>query len=118
VGLRLLRAARSHALLTDRPIAWTVDRPQRRHLAGSVVFGTGWAIAGACPGPIATQLGQGIGWSLFTTAGLLAGIALYLRRQAVIATPRDRPPRARRPRRGSRAPDGPRGREARGTPAA
>jgi uncharacterized membrane protein YedE/YeeE len=50
-----------------------------------VVFGTGWAIADACPGPIATQLGQGIWWSVFTIAGLVTGIALYLRgrRQAV-----------------------------------
>jgi uncharacterized membrane protein YedE/YeeE len=44
-----------------------------------VVFGTGWAIADACPGPIATQLGQGIWWSVFTIAGLVTGIALYLR---------------------------------------
>lgn len=79
VGLRILRARRERALLVDRPVRWTVERPQRRHIAGSVVFGIGWAIADACPGPIATQLGQGIWWSVFTIAGLVTGIVLYLR---------------------------------------
>jgi uncharacterized membrane protein YedE/YeeE len=85
VGLRVVRARRTRAILVDKPVRWTVDRPQRRHVVGSVMFGTGWAIAGACPGPIATQLGQGIWWSLFTAAGLVAGIALHLRAA-------DRPP--------------------------
>jgi uncharacterized membrane protein YedE/YeeE len=85
VGLRILRARRERAVLVDRPVHWKVERPQRHHIVGSVVFGTGWAIADACPGPIATQLGQGIWWSVFTIAGLVTGIALYLRgrRQAV-----------------------------------
>jgi uncharacterized membrane protein YedE/YeeE len=48
---------------------------------GSVLFGIGWGVSDACPGPIATQLGQGVWWSLFTIAGLATGITLYLRRQ-------------------------------------
>ena len=54
---------------------------QRRHVAGSVLFGTGWALADACPGPIATQVGQGIAWSLFTIVGVVVGIWVFLRRQ-------------------------------------
>jgi uncharacterized membrane protein YedE/YeeE len=46
-----------------------------------VVFGTGWALAGACPGPVATQLGQGVAWSLLTIAGIVAGIVLFTRRE-------------------------------------
>jgi uncharacterized membrane protein YedE/YeeE len=81
VGLRVLRARRERAILVDKPVRWNVERPQRRHIVGSLVFGTGWAIADACPGPIATQLGQGVVWSLFTIAGVVTGIAIYLRRQ-------------------------------------
>jgi uncharacterized protein len=69
-------------VFTGEPVAWNRPRPERRHVVGSLVFGTGWAIAGACPGPIATQLGQGILWSLFTIAGLAAGVMLYQRRDA------------------------------------
>ena len=80
-GVRLLRRARTHALVTGEPIAWETLRPERRHVVGSVLFGTGWAVSDACPGPIAAQLGQGVVWSLFTLAGVVIGIALYLRRQ-------------------------------------
>ena len=55
-------------------------RPERRHIAGSVLFGTGWAVADVCPGPIAAQLGQGVPWALATTAGLVLGIWLFVRR--------------------------------------
>jgi uncharacterized membrane protein YedE/YeeE len=81
VGLRVLRALRVRAVLTGERVDWSVDRPQRRHVGGSLLFGTGWAIAGACPGPIATQLGQGVAWSLFTLAGVVMGIVLFLRTQ-------------------------------------
>jgi uncharacterized protein len=81
VGLRLLRASRERAVLVDRPVGWAVQRPQRNHVVGGLLFGTGWAVADACPGPIATQLGQGIWWSAFTIAGLLTGIVIYLRSQ-------------------------------------
>ena len=80
VGLRVLCARRKRAVLVDRPVGWGVERPRARHIAGSVIFGTGWAIADACPGPIATQLGQGIWWSVFPAAGMVLGIAVFLRR--------------------------------------
>jgi uncharacterized protein len=79
LGLWLLRRARARALLTGEPVAWTGDAPQRRHVAGSVIFGVGWGVADACPGPIATQVGQGVLWSLFTITGVVAGIVLSQR---------------------------------------
>ncbi len=39
---------------------------------GSLLFGFGWALTGACPGPIYAQLGSGM---LVTIATLLAGLA-------------------------------------------
>ena len=80
VGMRLVKGGR--ALITGDRIDWKAERPQRRHIAGSVVFGLGWGIADACPGPIATQLGQGIWWSVFTIAGVLIGVRIYLNRGA------------------------------------
>ena len=81
IGLRLLRGFAVRALLTREPITWSTLRPGRRHVVGSVLFGTGWAVAGACPGPIAAQLGGGAVWSLATLVGVLAGIKLYLARE-------------------------------------
>jgi uncharacterized protein len=80
VGLRVLRRVQARALLTGAPIAWTPARPRRRHVVGSIVFGIGWGVADACPGPILTQIGQGIPWAVFTLAGAAVGVYLFLRR--------------------------------------
>jgi uncharacterized membrane protein YedE/YeeE len=79
VGTQILRRLRPRALLTGEPVEWTVERPDRRRLWGAVLFGTGWAVAGACPGPVAAQLGQGVAWSVFTLVGLVIGIVVALR---------------------------------------
>ena len=79
VGLWLLRRARARALLTGEPVGWARETPRRNHVVGSVLFGVGWAVADACPGPIATQVGQGVLWSLFTITGVVGGIVLAQR---------------------------------------
>jgi uncharacterized protein len=79
VGLALLRRARVRAVLTGEPVAWTREAPRRPHVVGSLIFGLGWGVADACPGPIATQVGQGVLWSLFTITGVAIGMVLYLR---------------------------------------
>jgi uncharacterized membrane protein YedE/YeeE len=89
VGLRVLKALQARAVLTGEPLSWTTVRPERRHVAGSVLFGTGWAVADVCPGPIAAQLGQGVPWALATAAGLVIGVLVYARRSAV--APQRRP---------------------------
>lgn len=81
IGLRLVRRLRSRALLVDAPIGWATERPARRHVVGALLFGLGWGIADACPGPIATQVGQGVGWGVFTMVGVIAGVLLFLRRR-------------------------------------
>ena len=81
IGLRILRVRAPRALLTGENVQWETVQPERRHVVGSVLFGIGWGVAGACPGPIATQLGQGIAWGIPTTVGLVAGIVLFRRLQ-------------------------------------
>jgi uncharacterized protein len=81
IGQALLRRAGRRALLVDARITCEPERPQRRHLAGAALFGLGWGIADACPGPIANQVGQGVAWSLFTFAGVVFGVYLFLRRE-------------------------------------
>jgi uncharacterized protein len=79
VGGELLRRSRRRALLADTPVGWSRQLPQRRHLLGGFVFGLGWGVADACPGPIATQLGQAIPWAAATMAGVVLGIVLFQR---------------------------------------
>jgi uncharacterized membrane protein YedE/YeeE len=46
---------------------------------GGFLFGMGWFIAGACPGPIFAQVGAGETMALFTFAGALLGTYAYAR---------------------------------------
>jgi uncharacterized protein len=94
VGLWILRRRAPRALLTGERVGWEPVKPERRHVAGSLLFGIGWGIAGACPGPIATQLGQGIAWGVPTTVGLVLGILLFRRLQARTTAARTRTPAA------------------------
>lgn len=46
-------------------------------IVGGMLFGAGWAITGACPGPIYAQIGAGEWMALFTLAGALLGMFGY-----------------------------------------
>ncbi len=49
-----------------------------RHLAiGGVIFGVGWGITGACPGPVFALVGNGVWGALVVLAGALGGTWVY-----------------------------------------
>ncbi len=79
LGMWLLRRRERRALLAPAQLTWPRERIGRRHIAGSVIFGIGWGVADACPGPIVTQVGQGIAWGAITLAGVVIGIYAFLR---------------------------------------
>ena len=86
-GARLLRGRRT--ILTGEPIGWTTARPTCSHVVGSLLFGIGWGISEACPGPTAAQLGAGRVLALAVGAGILVGVRLQprLARAAVRTIP-------------------------------
>jgi hypothetical protein len=56
--------------------------PQRRGIdarliAGSIVFGIGWGLAGFCPGPALVDFGAGIDKATVFVVAMLAGMLLY-----------------------------------------
>jgi uncharacterized membrane protein YedE/YeeE len=83
----LRRRADRRALLTGETLTYAREPAQRRHVVGSLLFGLGWGVADACPAPIAAQVGQGVGWALFTLAGVGGGVWLYLRAGAAETEP-------------------------------
>ncbi len=46
-------------------------------LVGGVLFGTGWAFSGYCPGTSVGALGEGRWHAIFAILGMLVGAALY-----------------------------------------
>ncbi len=48
----------------------------RGNVAGGVLFGIGWSLAGMCPGPILVNIGEGKIYALAALAGALVGAGL------------------------------------------
>ena len=48
-----------------------------RYMYGGIIFGLGWALAGACPGPMFTLLGAGFLPILIVIGGAVAGTWVY-----------------------------------------
>jgi len=49
----------------------------KRNIIGGTIFGLGWALAGACPGPMFILLGRGVAAILVVILGALLGAFLY-----------------------------------------
>lgn len=58
-------------LFTDKEKSW------RRYLFGGIIFGLGWALTGACPGPVFVLLGQGYLVMIVVIIGSLLGTFVY-----------------------------------------
>lgn len=48
-----------------------------RYILGGAIFGLGWALAGACPGPMYILLGTGVSSMLLVIAAALFGTFVY-----------------------------------------
>ncbi len=60
------------------PKQWGDSRiPGARYWIGGTIFGIGWALLGACPGPIFALLGGGVSVLIMALLGALAGTWAY-----------------------------------------
>ncbi len=88
-GLWLIKRGRR----TDsgHPLQTEVGPHHRGHIAGGLLFGVGWSIAGMCPGPIFVNIGEGKIYAVAALAGALTGTgvfgAIYTRLQAPLRLP-------------------------------
>jgi len=48
-----------------------------RYILGGTIFGLGWALAGACPGPMYILLGTGVSSMLLVIASAILGTFIY-----------------------------------------
>jgi|TARA_B110000093_G_C12881853_1_gene372280 uncharacterized membrane protein YedE/YeeE len=53
------------------------DRGIFRYLIGGVIFGLGWSMTGACPGPLFVLLGKGVWPIILIILGSIFGTFLY-----------------------------------------
>jgi uncharacterized membrane protein YedE/YeeE len=77
IGMSLLRVVYPYCLI-DRGRLRFQGKPMRAGLVGgSLLFGVGWGISGACPGSAPAMLGEGKVMALFAVAGISLGTYLY-----------------------------------------
>jgi uncharacterized membrane protein YedE/YeeE len=53
------------------------ERGFKKYFLGGIIFGLGWALAGACPGPIYTLIGAGYISIVVVLIGAVGGAFLY-----------------------------------------
>jgi uncharacterized membrane protein YedE/YeeE len=58
-------------VIPDKDPQWT------KYILGGLIFGLGWALTGACPGPMFVNIGYGYLTMIIVVAGALAGTYLY-----------------------------------------
>ncbi len=63
--------------ITGEPIHIAPKKYSHGVWIGGFIFGLGWAITGACPGPLFAQLGSGVGAAAMLIVAALAGTWTY-----------------------------------------
>ena len=79
IGAVAFRVARTRtSTLQGAPIKLpTAQQIDRRLLAGGLLFGVGWGIAGFCPGPALVALGMGDIKAVVFVCAMLAGMGIF-----------------------------------------
>ena len=77
LGVQLIKQKRMKSVegepITFRP----KNRSITRYLVGGIIFGLGWALSGACPGPMFTLIGYGYLPVLLLVFGAFLGTMTY-----------------------------------------
>lgn len=76
VFMQIVRAAKVRAI-NGEELDFRGKTFHKGFIYGGIIFGIGWAITGACPGPIFAQIGAGEYPALATLAGALTGAFIY-----------------------------------------
>ena len=88
-GLQLIR--RRGRTLAGCAVAFEEKQLNRGSIAGGLLFGIGWSIAGMCPGPILVNIGEGKIYAFAALAGALVGAgafgSVYSHLQAIFDLP-------------------------------
>ncbi|MEO6497604.1 MAG: DUF6691 family protein, partial [Mucilaginibacter sp.] len=64
--------------VAGNPIIFTnKDKSWKKYIFGGIIFGLGWALTGACPGPMFVSIGYGYFSMILVVLGALLGTYLY-----------------------------------------
>ncbi|SFE44690.1 hypothetical protein SAMN05216563_105240 [Phytobacter palmae] len=72
-----IAARRKRPLCGDKMHLPTANHIDKRLVGGALLFGTGWGLAGICPGPGLVLLGAGFMQGVIFVLAMLAGMLLF-----------------------------------------
>lgn len=76
ISVQLLKRTKARTIHGE-PIHIPAKSFNKGQILGGLIFGLGWAITGACPGPLFAQMGAGFTVVLVTFLSALAGTWVY-----------------------------------------
>ena len=76
ISLQLIKRFNIKTISGD-PISVTPKTFNKGQIFGGLIFGLGWAITGACPGPLFAQIGTGFTVVAITLLSAIAGTWVY-----------------------------------------
>lgn len=77
IGIQLFKKFKIKAIGGTEMNLHPKDKSIARYLIGGIIFGLGWALAGACPGPMYVLAGAGFYSILVVIVGALLGTFFY-----------------------------------------
>jgi len=77
IGTAIIKHWRMKDLYGNSILFQDKQRTWPRYIIGGTIFGLGWALTGACPGPMYTLVGAGYPVFLVTIASAIAGTWAY-----------------------------------------
>lgn len=77
IGIQIMKRTNKKDIKGEPIVIPDKEKGSVRYWIGGLIFGLGWALVGACPGPIFILLGAGFWPMLFVLFGALAGTFFY-----------------------------------------
>jgi uncharacterized membrane protein YedE/YeeE len=77
IAVKLFKNSQAKSIKGDDITFTPKEKGVKRYLIGGIIFGLGWAMVGACPGPMFVLLGKGILSIGVVILGALLGTFLY-----------------------------------------
>lgn len=77
IGVALIKKFKMRNLSGNPILFHPKDKSYPRYLIGGIIFGLGWALSGACPGPMVVNIGYGYMPFVIVFAFALIGTFLY-----------------------------------------
>ncbi|TDN87905.1 hypothetical protein DET49_11035 [Salegentibacter sp. 24] len=77
IGVQLIKRKKLRSFFGQRIVFVPKEKSFSRYMYGGIIFGLGWGLAGACPGPIFTLIGAGFLPILIVFIGSIFGTFLY-----------------------------------------